>query len=194
MKIRSLLTLGFVLGSVLFTTQKAYAAIQMPESCRMGGCWRTTINSKEAIRTNNLGTLYLVNKSTNQYPAPNTSNPTLAAQDYERFVSFYGSDFVSSTSQSYVFCSKYTPSILFESEGSYIVHRLAIFESPFGYNRGSYQTYLATCHNLAGPDYFSLDVYALLLKEGYMTNYVPQSEQLSVLSPIDVMQLNPREL
>ena len=137
--------------------------------------------------------LFLI-KSSGQYPASNDSDPVLAARDYEHFVSFHGSDFVNSTSESYVFCSKYIPFVLFESEGSYIVHRLAIFESPFGYNRGSYQTYLATCHNLAGPDYFSLNVYALLLKESYMTNYVSQSEQLSVSSPIDAMQINPREL
>ena len=192
MKIRLLLTLGLAVGSFLLSARSVQASIQMPERCRMSGCWRTTIDSKEALRTNELGTLYLVNQSTDQYP--NSSDPKLAAQDYERFVDFHGSDFVSSTSQSYVFCSRYIPSVLFESDDSYRVDRLAIFESPFGYNYGSYQTYLATCHNLAGPDYFSLDVYTLLLKEGYTTDYVLESDQLSVSSPIEVMQLNPAEL
>ena len=159
----------------------------------MGSCWTTTIDSKEALRASNLGTLYLVNQTTNSYP-PNPADPYYQDQDYERFVNFHGTNYVSNTSQSYVFCSKYIPSILFESEDSYIVHRLAIFESPFGYNRESYQTYLATCHNLAGPDYFSLNVYALLLREGYRTDYVTQSEQFSVTSPLEAMQLNPKKL
>lgn len=193
MKTKALLTLGLAAGSFLLTTHKAQAAIKMPERCRMGGCWTTTIDSKEALRTNDLGTLYLVNTSTEQYPAE-SADLDLAAQDYKRFVNFYGTDFVSETGQSYVFCSKYVPSVLFESDESYVVDRLAIFESPFGYNRGVYQTYLATCHNLAGPDYFSLDVYALLLRDGYTTDYLTQSEQFSVSSPIDMMQLYPQKL
>ena len=190
MKIKLRLTLCLIVWSFLATAHRAQAAIQLPESCRMGSCWSTTIDSKEALRTNNLGTLYLVNKSTNSYP-DNSADPEIAAQDYERFVDFYGTDFVSDTSQSYVFCSKFIPSVLYESDSGYRVDRLAIFESPFGYNRESYQTYLATCHNLAGPDYFSLDIYALLLREGYTTDYVVQSNQFSVSSPVDVMQLNP---
>jgi hypothetical protein len=155
----------------------------------MGTCWTTTIDHKEALRTSSLGTLYLVNQSTDTYP-DDSGPPEVAAQEYRSFVDFYGTDFVSETSQSYVFCSRYIPSVLFEADDEHIVHRLAIFESPFGYNRGSYQTYLATCHNLVGPDYFSLNVYALLLKEGYITDYVAQSEQFSVSSPVDVMRLN----
>ncbi len=189
---RPFLTLGLAVGSFLFTVPKVQATIRLPESCRMGSCWTTTLDSKEALRTNNLGTLYLVTKTTNVYP-PDPAGPNYQAQDYESFVNFHGTDYLSDTSQSYVFCSQYIPSVLFESEDSYRVDRLAIFEAPFGYNRGAYQSYLATCHNLAGPDYFSLDVYVLLLKQGYTTDYVTRSEQFSVVSPLEMMQLNPEE-
>lgn len=177
------------LPSGLSIAAVAEAVIQLPESCRMGSCLRTTVESKEALRSNSFGTLYLVNTSGIQYPAPNDADPGLAAQDYERFVNFYGTDLVSDTSQTYVFCSKELPSVMFESEGSYRVDRLAIFESSFGSNRSSYQQYLATCHNLVGPDYFSLDVYSLLLREGYTDRYVSQSKQFATGNPLDVMRL-----
>lgn len=185
---RFILFAAFLFSGLTVATV-AEAVIQLPESCRMGSCSRTTIESKEALRSNSFGTLYLVDTSGIQYPAPNDTDAELAAQDYERFVNFYGTDLVSGTSQTYVFCSKELPSVMFEAEGSYRVNRLAMFESPFGYNRNSYQEYLATCHNLAGPDYFSLDVSSLLLREGYTDRYVSQSRQFTTGNPLDVMRL-----
>ena len=185
----SILAFGFMLVPTV-----AAASIQLPESCRMGSCSRATVESKEALRTNNLGTLYSVTKIVEQYP-PNPQSsyysqdmPELAQQDYKRFINYHGSDFVSETSQDYVFCSKELPSVMFDSDDGYRVNRLAIFESPFGYNRWAYQQYLATCHNLAGPDYFSLNVYSLLLREGYTDRYISQSNQFVIFDILDVMR------
>ena len=52
-----ILAFGFMLVPTV-----AAASIQLPESCRMGACSRATVESKEALRTNNLGTLYSVTK------------------------------------------------------------------------------------------------------------------------------------
>lgn len=190
-----LLATGFV-SSIASSVE---AVIRLPESCRMGGCSRSTIESKEALRSNNLGTLYSVTSTIEQYPPdPQSSyysseDQYLADQDYERFVDFYGTDYISNTGQFYVFCSKAIPSVLFESEDTYYVNRLAIFESPYGYNRHAYQEYLATCHNLAGPDYFSLNVYSLLLEEGYTDEYIAQSNQFTTDNPLDVMRLTEQD-
>ena len=167
----------------------AKATIQFPESCRMEACWITTLNSKEALRSNEYGTLYAVEETTNIYPR--TSDLELAAQDYQRFVDYHGTDYVIQERQEYVFCSTKIPSVLFESEGMYTMKRLAVFTSPSNADRYAHQIYLATCHNLAGPDYFSLSVQNLLLREGYTTDYVNQIELLSVPNILEAMKLYP---
>lgn len=184
-----LLAIGLPLTGSLFTSLPAKASIQFPESCRMGTCYKSTLESKEALRSNTFGTLYLVNETLNIYPQ--TFDDELAAQDYQRFVNFYGRDQVTEQRQEYVFCSPEIPSVLFESEGRYIMNRLALFQSPSSAVRSSHQTYLATCHNLAGPDYFSASVQNLLIREGYTTQYVGNGEQFSVPNILEIMELYP---
>lgn len=186
---RLLLSVSAIALSLTVLQSSAKAAIEFPESCRMGSCSQSRLDSKEALRSNELGTLYLISTSGSSYPQTSYSNS--AARDYERFVNYYGSDYVTSSSQSYVFCSESIPSVLFESEGEYIMKRLALFESPSNATRGNHQTYLATCHNLAGPDYFSFAVQTLLIREGYTTRYVNRDEQLSVPNILEIMEMYP---
>jgi len=56
---------------------------------------------------------------------------------------------------------------------------------------GDHQTYLATCHNLAGPDYFSFAVETLLIREGYTTQFIAATEQLNVPNVLEMMELYP---
>ena len=189
--IRRILLSASVIALSLITCQtSAKASIEFPESCRMGSCRQATLESKEALRSNALGTLYLINQTIESYPQDNY-NSELAEQDYQRFVNYYGTDFVVEQDQQYVFCSKSVPSVLFESEDRYYVWRLALFDSPSTASRSAHQTYLATCHNLAGPDYFSLSVQTMLIREGYTTRYVKQDNQFNVANPLEIMELYP---
>lgn len=155
----------------------------------MSACWTTTLSSKEALRSNEYGTLYVVEETTDIYPQ--TWEEDLVAEDYKKFVNYYGTDYVTNEGQSYVFCSNRIPSTLFESEGEYTMKRLALFQSPSSADRDSYIKYLATCHNLAGPDYFSLSVQNLLIREGYTTSYVSHTNQSRVPNVLEVMKLYP---
>lgn len=184
-----LLALGLSIAGSLSISLPSNAAIQFPESCRMGSCWQTTLDSKEALRSNELGTLYVINETTNMYP--HDSGGESAARDYRNFVNYYGADYVSNQRQEYVFCSIAIPSVLFESDGTKIANRLALFESPSSAMRPSHQTYLATCHNLAGPDYFSPSVQTLLIREGYSTQYVEEDDQFNVPNILEIMKLDP---
>ncbi len=186
---RLLLSVSVVTLSLIAYQSKAQAAIQFPESCRMGECSVGTLDSKEALRSNEFGTLYLINTSGSSYPQ--TTYPESAARDYELFVNYYGTDYVTGSSQSYVFCSTSIPSVLFEADGEYVMKRLALFEPPSNADRDSHEIYLATCHNLAGPDYFSFEVQTLLIREGYTTRYVSQDEQVNVPNILEMMELYP---
>ena len=186
---RLLLSASAIALSLIAYPSKAQAAIQFPESCRMGSCSLSTLDSKEALRSNEFGTLYLINTSGSLYPQ--TTYSETAGRDYELFVNYYGTDYVASSSQSYVFCSTTIPSVLFEADGEYVMKRLALFESPSSADRSDHQTYLATCHNLAGPDYFSFEVQTLLIREGYTTRYVSRNEQMNVPNILEIMELYP---
>ncbi|KPQ32813.1 MAG: hypothetical protein HLUCCA11_20460 [Phormidesmis priestleyi Ana] len=185
---RVLLSVSAIALSFAAVQSSAKAAIEFPEGCRMGTCYTTTLESKEALRSNELGTLYLINMTTNLYPDNRIEHRT---EDRQRFVNYHGTDSVTQESQQYVFCSKVIPSVLFESDGKYIMKRLALFESPSNANRGDHQTYLATCHNLAGPDYFSFAVETLLIREGYTTQFIAATEQLNVPNVLEMMELYP---
>jgi hypothetical protein len=91
----------------------------------MGSCWQTTLDSKEALRSNEFGTLYVINETTNMYP--HDSGSESAVRDYRNFVNYYGTDYITEQGQSYVFCSTSIPSVLYEVEGRYAVRRLALF-------------------------------------------------------------------
>lgn len=184
-----LLALGLSLGGSFLAVLSAKATIQLPESCRMGSCYQSTLESKEALRSNEFGTLYLVNVTTNG--RPQTFEEELAAQDRRRFIDFHGSDRTVDRNQQYVFCSPSIPSTLFESEGEYVLNRLALFESPSNAVRFSHQLYLATCHNLAGPDYFSAAVQTRLIREGYTTGDMTFTEQNRVSNILEMMELYP---
>lgn len=185
---RFLLSASAIALSLIAVQLSAKAAIEFPESCRMGTCYTTTLESKEALRSNELGTLHLINMTTNLYPDNRIEHRT---EDRQRFVNYHGTDSVTQESQQYVFCSKAIPSVLFESEGRYILNRLALFESPSNAQRDAHQTYLAACHNLAGPDYFAPSVQTLLIREGYTTQFIPQNEQINVPNILEMMELYP---
>lgn len=200
MRLKILATsLPVAVAGLLTSSIATKASIEIPEAChRTGYCWTYTINSKEALSSNELGTLYLLDETISSYPPdPNGSyyidNPASdATMDYEKFVRTHGTSFVSEPMQSYVFCSRNIPSVSFEEEIGYRVSRLALFETPYDLYRTLHQKYLAACHSLVGPDYFSSNVYSMLLKEGYTTDYVEQTESFFVDAPSEMMQLEPR--
>ena len=186
---RLLLSASAIALSFAAYQPSAKATIQFPEGCHTGTCYTTTLDSKEALRSNEYGTLYVVNETTNLYP--DNRLPEMAAQDYQRFVNYHGSDYVTEQRQEYVFCSTTIPAVLFKIEGRYSMNRLALFQSPSNATRYSHQTYLATCHNLAGPDYFTPSVQNLLIREGYTTRYVDQDENFDVPNILEIMELYP---
>lgn len=191
MTIRLLLSASAIALSLIALQSSAKAAIKFPESCRMGSCHTTTLDSKEALRSNEYGTLYVVNETTNQYPDDSFSER--AAQDYQMFVNYHGSDYITEQSQKYVFCSTQIPTVLSEYEGRYIANRLAVFTTPSGFSWSSHIMYLATCHNLAGPDYFAPSVQTLLIREGYTTQYIERDDQFDVPNILEVMELYPEK-
>ena len=147
----------------------ASAALTMPDYCHMDYCYQITIDSKEYVDTNSNGTLYLLKETTVRTP-DTTNYPERIDINRRQFFNHYGSYQVTEHGESFVFCSPTRPTILQKSNGGFDRYSgsvLAILNEPYGYNYTTYQEYLAACHNLVGPDYFTLSTYAMLIREGY---------------------------
>lgn len=145
----------------------------MPDYCHMDYCYQTTIDSKEYVDSNNNGTLYLLKKTIVTTP-DTTYYPERIEINRRQFFDRYGSYSVSEQSESFVFCSPTRPTLLWKNDEGpdrYSGAVLAILNEPYGSNYTGYQTYLAACHNLVGPDYFTFSTSAMLLREGYNTSY-----------------------
>ena len=140
------------------------ASIELPERCHMGECWVTTLESKELLRSNELGDLYLATFSSVTYVARDSGEGFR-----QMFVNYHGSERVEGSSEGYIFCSSSMPSNLFVTqEKEYFLNRLAIAGTPpVGSYWMAHVQYLATCHNIAGPDFFSTSVANILIREGY---------------------------
>ena len=151
----------------------ASAALTMPNYCHMDYCSQTTIDSKEYVNSNSNGTLYLLKETV--VTTPDTTNyPERIEINRRQFFNHYGAYRVSEQSESFVFCSPTRPTLLWKNDEGIDRYRgavLAILNETYGYNYTSYQTYLAACHNLVGPDYFTSSTYAMLLREGYNNSY-----------------------
>ena len=184
-RVRQLLFLG-TLTTLLACVSPATASIELPEWCHMGECSIQTLESKELLRSSGLGDLYLSTFSTVQYPAPDS-----AASFRQRFVDYHGSELVEDSSESYIFCSKSMPSVLFVTDDKeHILNRLVLTGNrPASYMWHSHVNYLATCHNIAGPDYFSTDVANMLIQEGYSFGSSVRSvdEQMRVANILEIM-------
>ena len=158
----------------------ASASLTMPNYCRMDYCFQITIDSKEYVDSNNNGTLYLLKETVVETP-DTTNYPERIEINRRQFLNRYGSYRVSEQSESFVFCSPTQPTLLWKSDeglNRYNGSVLAILNEPYGYNYLSYQKYLAACHNLVGPDYFTLSTDAMLLREGYNTSYFGNYEDI----------------
>ena len=158
----------------------------------MGECSTETLESKELLRSNELGDLYIANFSITRYPAEDS-----AEYFRKQFVNYYGSELVEDSSQSYIFCSSSMPSTLFVTNGrEYILNRLVLTGNrPATSMWHSHVNYLATCHNIAGPDYFSNDVANVLIREGYSFGMLGRSidEQMRVSNILEIMNPNAYE-
>lgn len=155
----------------------------------MGECSVQTLESKELLRSNALGELYLATFSTIQYPAPDAGDTFR-----QMFVEYHGSELVESRSESYIFCSKSIPSVLFVTDDrEHILNRLVLTGNPpANYIWHSHVNYLATCHNIAGPDYFSTDVANMLIREGYSFGNSARTtdDQMRVSNILEIMNPN----
>ena len=163
----------------------ASASIELPEWCRMGECSVETLESKELLRTNEQGELYLISLSAVRYPDAGVGD-----NSRQRFVNYYGSELVEESSQSYVFCSSAMPSTLFITDDrEYILNRLVLTGNPpASYIWHSHIHYLATCHNVAGPDYFSPEVANILIREGYdFSGSSERENQMRVSNILEIM-------
>lgn len=185
---RQLLFFG-TLSTLLTWVWPAIASIELPEWCHMGECSVQTLESKELLRSNALGNLYLATFSTVQYPAPDSADSFR-----QMFVDYHGSELVEGISESYIFCSKSIPSVLFVTDDKeYILNRLVLTGNrPASYMWHSHVNYLATCHNIAGPDYFSVNVANILIREGYSFGSPGRStdDQMQVSNILEIMNPN----
>ncbi len=158
----------------------ASAALTMPDYCHMDYCHQTTIDSKEYVDSNSGGTLYLLKETI--VTTPDTTNyPERIDINRRQFFNHYGSYRISEQSESFVFCSSTRPTLLWKNDEGLDRYRgsvLAILNDPYGYNYTGYQTYLAACHNLVGPEYFTFSTYAMLLREGYNNSYFGDYEDI----------------
>lgn len=182
---RHFLFLG-TLTTLLACTFSAAASIELPEWCHMGECSVQTLTNKELLRSNALGDLYLATFSTVAYPAPD-SGPSFR----QMFSDYHGSELAESSSESYILCSNSIPSVLFVTDDKeHILNRLVLTGSrPASYMWHSHVNYLATCHNLSGPDYFSTSVANILIREGYSFGSSVRStdEQMRVSNILEIM-------
>jgi hypothetical protein len=167
----------------------AVASIELPKWCHMGECSIQTLESKEILRSNALGDLYLATFSMIRYPAPDS-----AESFQQMFVDHYGSELVESSSESYIFCSSSMPSVLFVTdEKENILNRLVLTGGqPASSMWHSHVNYLATCHNIAGPDYFSTNVANILIREGYSfgSAVANNDTQMRVSNILEIMNPN----
>ncbi len=186
LSVRQFLSAASALTALLIWSLPATARIELPESCHMGECSVGTLESKELLRSNELGDLYLANFSGVSYPAKDADDSFR-----QRFVDYYGSERVEGSSQSYIFCSSSMPSTLFVTdEREYILNRLVLTGNPpANYIRNSHIEYLATCHNIAGPDFFSADVANMLIRGGYNFGQsgFTTDEQMRVSNILEIM-------
>ena len=177
-----LLSAASLLG---FATTPAVASIELPEWCHTGVCSIETLESKELLRSNSLGNLYLATFSRVEYPVESFR---------QTFVNHHGSERVEESSQSYIFCSSLMPSTLFVTDDKeYILNRLVLTgNSPSSAMWHSHVHYLAACHNIAGPDYFSTNVANLLIREGYNfgENFSGNDVQMRVGNILEIMNPN----
>jgi hypothetical protein len=186
--VRQLLFIG-TLAALLTHALPSAARIELPEWCHMGECSVETLESKELLRSSSLGNLYLASFSVIRYPAKDS-----AASFRQMFVDHNGSELVEDTSEKYIFCSSSMPSTLFITDDrEYILNRLVLTgNSPSNSMWHSHVNYLATCHNIAGPDYFSSDVANMLIREGYnFGNSVSGNDnQMRVGNILEIMNPN----
>ena len=86
------------------------------------------------------------------------------------------------------------PSTLFVTDDKeYILNRLVLTgNSPSSAMWHSHVHYLAACHNIAGPDYFSTNVANLLIREGYNfgENFSGNDVQMRVGNILEIMNPN----
>lgn len=152
----------------------------------MGECSIQTLESKELLRSSDLGDLYLATFRTITYPAVDSFRQT--------FVDYHGSELVENSSESYIFCSKSMPSVLFITDDrEYILNRLVLTGNPpANYMWHSHVNYLATCHNIADSNYFSTDVANLLIREGYNFGNTERAtdDQMRVSNILEIMNPN----
>jgi hypothetical protein len=169
---------------LLVNALPASASIDLPAWCRGSECVESTLESKAFIRSGELGKLYEITIRSVRRPINEVSR--------QRFIEYYGSEVSEEISKSYVLCSTRMPSVLFSSDEGYRLNRLVLTGYPppnlFWH---SHIHYLATCHNLAGPDYFSDNVTNLLLREGYSLGNNPYgNRQLGVREVSDILDPN----
>lgn len=177
-------------AGLLAIAPEVKANITLPEWCR-DSCSLETLESKELLRSNSVGDLYLATFSRIEYPTQDDPVGYLR----ERFVAPYGSELVERSSESYVFCSSSMPSILYVTEErEHILNRLALTGNrPSNADWHSHVKYLATCHNIAGPDFFSTNVANVLIREGYDFD-VRSGNQMRVSNILEIMNPNATDL
>lgn len=177
------------LAALLTYAIPATASIELPEWCHMGECSIQTLESKELLRSNSVGDLYLSTLSIVGYPDNRAGEASR-----QRFVDYHGSALVESSSQVYILCSSSMPSTLFVSNGrEYFLNRLVLTGNPPSNSMWhSHVNYLATCHNIAGSDYFSTEIANMLIREGYdFGNYFAGNDrQIRVSNILEIMNPN----
>jgi len=173
------------LASLYIFSLPAIASIELPERCHHGVCSTETLESKELLRSNNLGDLYLATFSSVSYPVESFR---------QTFVNHHGSERVEESFQSYIFCSSSMTSTLFVTDDKeYRLNRLVLTgNSPSTAVWHSHVHYLATCHNIAGPDYFSTNVANMLIREGYNfgDGFSGNDQQMRVGNILEIMNPN----
>ena len=156
----------------------AHAQVIVPGRCHMGSCFEMLSASKQAIRSNRVGTLYEVKVSSRSW-SMGSPRPSAAKVPFAR------------SEISYVICSTSKPAYIFKasagSSSNYLAHRLnPDGQSNYGYNMSAYSIYWATCHNLVKHVYFSSTMVTQSIRLGYPGKLI--QDQIEINHPLELMR------
>lgn len=166
-------------AAALFTTSLAHAQTTRMGRCHMGECGWTREISRDFVGTSPRGYLVkleiLRGTSTNPRGGPASKRPV----KWEK-----------APSETFVFCSKTLPALMFTLDGEFSVHLLDLYKggSIPGYQESSLALYMDVCHNVnVHRKYEDPKVYVERFRyEGERTRYAAVEE--AVKQPADILK------